>query len=551
MKHDIAQAQQSDAEIAKWALAHLTQIVAIDSASDERSPTIPSTPGQAELAASVGAFFAEYGATVETDSFANVIATLPGRGVGADQTPIALMVHLDTARGTAAVSQLHTLTSWDGSRVPYPSNRDLCVDADTYPDARAFLGHDIVHGPGDAPFGLDDKLGLTHLMTLARLLAANPNIDCPPVLLIGRPDEEVGRMEAVEGLAVSLAERQVDIGFTVDGILPYEINLENFNASHATLRFAGGATTPAGSAQRQLSVQVGGVNTHGCTAKAEGYRAATRLCAEIVEVLVQVGLAPTRVIPLTFRSAELRDCDATIEFALCGKTDDEVDEVEAAVREAVAAVVEPHVRRGASYRAAVVEGAIDTSHAEATWQLLDYVATLLDDDVDFPIAAEASDGHDGYSNPYRAYPDGDEMVLDVRIRDFSTDGLSRRQQHLKSLVDPSCTTIEITQQYVNMAPRLAHREELLLWPQIAATHSAIEARVMPIRGGTGVDPFLDAGVAIGNLGTGYFAPESEKEFTSLQFMVGHARWLLALVQVVAHTRAADPRLLDEERHFHA
>ena len=45
-----------------------------------------------------------------------------------------------------------------------------------------------------------------------------------------------------------------------------------------------------------------------------------------------------------------------------------------------------------------------------------------------------------------------------------------------------------------------------------------------------MDPFLDRGVAVANLGTGYFAPESEKELTSLQMLSGHARWLVALVQ---------------------
>ena len=46
-------------------------------------------------------------------------------------------------------------------------------------------------------------------------------------------------------------------------------------------------------------------------------------------------------------------------------------------------------------------------------------------------------------------------------------------------------------------------------------------------------PFLDLGVAIANVGTGYFAPESEKELTSLQMMVAHARWLVALVGTAA------------------
>ena len=535
MPNAIVTPSQSDHEIGAWALRHLNRVVAIDSASDERSSTIPSTPGQKELAAEVGRFFATCGAAVERDEHANVIASWPGRGVGEGQRPVAMMVHLDTARGTAAVDGLSVLHSWDGSRVPYADNADLCVDAQTYPDARAFLGHDLVHGPGDAPFGLDDKLGLTHLMTLARLLADNPDAPRPPLLLIGRPDEEVGRMEAVEGLAKALADRGVDFGYTIDGILPYEVNLENFNASHATIRFAPAAISGlAGPLRRELQVTIGGVNTHGCTAKAEGYRAATRLCAEVVEVLARLKLAPARITPIRFCSDELRDCDAVVHFAVRAADADGLDMAEAALREAVAAVIEPHVRRGAGYKVEAAHTPVGDGGTGATWQMLDYVATLLDDDVDFPIAAEDSEGHEGYSNPYRARPDGDASVLDVRIRDFSAEGLKGRERHLQELLEPvDGAAIDIAQQYVNMAPRLANRPELLQWAQQAAAALGMTAPMMPIRGGTGVDPFLDEGVPIANLGTGYFAPESEKEFTSLQHMVGHARWLFALVQVIA------------------
>ena len=84
-----------------------------------------------------------------------------------------------------------------------------------------------------------------------------------------------------------------------------------------------------------------------------------------------------------------------------------------------------------------------------------------------------------------------------------------------------------------MGPRLVDRPELVGWATEAARAVGQRAVVRPIRGGTGIDPFLDAGVAVGNLGTGYFAPESEKELTSLQQLARHARWLVALVQVAA------------------
>ena len=83
------QPSQTDTEIAAKSLEHLRRAVAIDSASDETSDAIPSTPGQAALAADLEAFFSALGARVERDDYANLIALLPGRGALADAAPLA------------------------------------------------------------------------------------------------------------------------------------------------------------------------------------------------------------------------------------------------------------------------------------------------------------------------------------------------------------------------------------------------------------------------------------------------------------------------------
>ncbi len=537
MTDSIRQVNLDESAIARRSLEHLKSIVRIDSASDERSTAIPSTPGQAHLAGFVGEFFAGRGATVERDDFANVLATFPGRGRGVGQPPVALMVHLDTSRGTAPLEDLHILPNWDGSRVPYPKNAALCVDVDTYPAAREFLGQDLVYGDGDAPFGLDDKLGLTHLMTLADLLAEQPEVEHPPLLLVGRPDEEVGRMAAVIGLARTFAERGVQFGYTIDGILPFEVNVENFNASHGSLTFAPGVVdgSPA-EVGGAIDVFIGGVNTHGCTARAEGYRAATRLAAEALETLVQQGWAPSQVFPYRFESDELRDCDARLSFAIAAGDKGDLGAASAALTAAIAGVVDPHVRRGASWRIDGEASAPDGDVDGATWRCLRLCGAFLAAEDDVPLAAENSEGHQGYSNPYRALPADGGLRLDFRIRDFDSDGLSAREDFIKTF-GATADKIEITQQYVNMAPRMVDHPELVRWPELAAVPFEVPVRREPIRGGTGVDPFLDEGVPIANVGTGYFAPESEKEFTSLQLMARHAMWLFALVQVIANERA--------------
>ncbi len=504
---------QTDRAIAEQARAHLEAVVAIDSASDEDSPSIPSTPGQARLAAWLQDFFSGLGASVECDDYANVIASLPGRGAGVGAEPLALMVHLDTAKGTEPVSALQLAAHWDGSPLAWPANDGLQVDTTTFPSLAEFVGQDVLHGPGDAPFGLDDKLGLTHLMTLAWLLHSNPLIPHPPLLLVGRPDEEIGRMEALLGLAEGLAERGVRSGYTVDGIAPFEVNVENFNAAGASILFPKRA--PACDATAH-AIRLIGVNTHGATAHAEGHRAATRLAAEVAQ-----GVQDGGIDVIGFRSDPARECDAMVVFAV---PPGQVGRLGQACEAAVAT----HRTRGAGWAAEPVPNGFVPDAAAG--DMLRFVSRFLTSDPGHTLLAEESWGRDGYSQPYRAFPVEHGVQLDIRVRDFSPEGLAARLEHIRGLAGAAAT---VAHQYVNMGPRLEDRPELVTWAQEAAATLQRDAQVLPIRGGTGIDPFLDAGVAVGNLGTGYFAPESEKELTSLEMLVGHARWLVALVQIVA------------------
>jgi tripeptide aminopeptidase len=518
---------QTEAEIARLSLEFLERIVAIDSPSDEDSDTIPSTEGQRALARAVGEFFEREGCRVETDRNANVIAELAGRGAPAGDPPVALMVHLDTARGTRAVPRLAVLPRWDGRPIRYPANPGLSVGVETYPATAAFVGQDLVHGPGDSPFGLDDKLGLAHLMTLARLLSANSGIPHPPLLFIGRPDEEIGRMAAVEGLAAELARRGVRYGYTIDGIVPFEINVENFHASLATVTFPRLPVAPDALPQ-QIGVAIGGVNTHGCTAKTEGYRAATRFASQVAAALEEAGLPPARLLAARFVTDTSRECDAEVVF----RTDGSRAAAEA-LRHAVEATIGPHRPRGASFRIGEARPAAEAGPIDgATAEMLRFVRAFLTSTPGFVLPAEASEGREGYSNPFRSAPLKEGGVsLDVRLRDFDRAALTAREQHVAAVAAGFAGAhVAVKQQYVNMGPRLAPHGYLVEWPRDAAAALGVAAPVLPIRGGTGVDPFLDRGIPVANLGTGYFAPESEKEFTTQQLMARHALWLALLVQ---------------------
>lgn len=504
----------TDDDIAALSRSHLEAVVAIESSSDELSTTVPSTEGQRELSRYLSGFFEGVGAEVSLDEHANVIAQLPGRGQHADRPPLALMIHLDTARGTEPCESLERLPAWDGSRVPYPDNERLEVSVQNYPSTAQFVGHDLLHGRGRAPFGLDDKLGLAHMMTLARLLFDHPAIPHRPLLLIGRPDEEIGREEALVGLAGWLSEQGVDSGYTVDGIEPFEINVENFNGMGATVRFASRPLDAELERGEVADVELLGVNTHGATAKAEGHRGALRFAAELLG-----RLEGQRVVPLGFQSDAIRDCDGVLRLWLGDDADRD------ALDAALAEVVGPHVPRGAGW--SVTAGSSREGDG-AVADVLAFIRTFMASRKDEPLMCEDSEGFEGYTYPYRARAGDGHVAVDVRLRDFDRANLDARRDHLIALVGER--PIEVVEHYGNMAPKLAHRRDLVDDAVEAGRDVGIETKTLPIRGGTGIDPFLDRGVFVANLGTGYFAPESEKELTSMQLLAKHALWLLALVQ---------------------
>ena len=102
-----------------------------------------------------------------------------------------------------------------------------------YPILKQFVGEDVIYGPGDAPFGLDDKLGLTHLITLSRLLLSqrqDRSLAHPTIYLIARPDEEIGKEEILVPLVKLFKQEDIQFIYTVDGVNRFEVNATCFNA---------------------------------------------------------------------------------------------------------------------------------------------------------------------------------------------------------------------------------------------------------------------------------------------------------------------------------
>ncbi|MBT9559541.1 MAG: hypothetical protein IV100_26155 [Myxococcales bacterium] len=508
--------------IAAYGTACLERIVAIDSQSDERSATVPSTPAQRVIAEDLERYFRESGpAGLRTaiDASGALTVQIPA-SPGCEALPaVAFMTHIDTARGTHAVPSLQCIPAWDGGPVRYPENPQLVVDVAHYPRLAEFVGDDVLHGPGQRPFGLDDKLGTAEVMTLAWLLATHPTLRHGPLVLVFRPDEEIGRHESVVAVADRLAELEVRHAFTVDGLWPFEINVSNFNASHGRVRIPRTASEPSDSGW--LAIRVDGAKSHGATAKAEGYLNATTILARALATLppgvrdaVSLARFETDAMAETSADVVLRAPDGA-----------------AAILAALRAETSPHAWRGAAIAA---EAASQSwAHEPALDRAFELLVRHRDTAPFSPVLSEESDGHEGYSNLYAIRTQAADVEVDFRLRDFSPTQLQRREEHVRDCADQFDLEAELREQYIDMGPALEGAPQLVRWPQEAAVELGLNASVQPIRGGTGVDPFLERGIPVGNLGTGYFAPESEKELTSRQMIARHALWLCRIVQKVA------------------
>jgi tripeptide aminopeptidase len=217
----------------------LVRYAAIDSQSDEDSPTAPSTAIQMTLARLLQAELAEIGAAdVRLTDYGAVLATIPATAPG---PTIGFLAHMDTApQFNATGVKPRVIRGYNGGAVLYPDDPALVLTPEASPYLAEKVGHDIITASGLTLLGADDKAGVAILMTAARHLLSHPEIPHGTLRLAFTPDEEVGR-----GVDKRLpADLGVDWAYTFDGGRVGEIEYETFSADAATVTFTGVSIHP-------------------------------------------------------------------------------------------------------------------------------------------------------------------------------------------------------------------------------------------------------------------------------------------------------------------
>jgi tripeptide aminopeptidase len=241
----------------------------IDTQSDEKSTTSPSTEKQYDLLRMLVDELKSIGARdVVLTKYGAVLATIPATS-NAEVPTIALLAHVDTApqfSGTNVKPIVHR--NYAGGEIVLPDNPEIVLSPKHSPYLATKTGDDIITGSGTTLLGADDKAGVAIVMTAAHHLLQTRDLPHGTVRIAFTPDEEIGR-----GVHHDLPEDlKAEVAYTLDGAELGEIVYETFSADKA-------------------DVHVEGVSIHPGQAKDKLVNA-IHLAAKIVDTLPHVTLTP-------------------------------------------------------------------------------------------------------------------------------------------------------------------------------------------------------------------------------------------------------------------
>lgn len=246
-----------------------TKYVQIDTQSDPRSTSSPSTEKQKDLGKvlveellAMGIFDAEL------DEFGYVYASIPSNTD--KQVPvICFCSHMDTSpdcSGHRVKPIIHR--NYQGHDLVLPDDQGVVLKMAEHPDLRNQLGNDIITASGTTLLGADNKAGLAEIMEAAAFLISHPEIKHGEIKILFTPDEEVGR--GVDN--VNLEKLGAQYAYTVDGETCGSIEDETFSADGAMLT-------------------IHGVSSHPGFAKGK-MQSAMKIAAEIIQALPKDHLSP-------------------------------------------------------------------------------------------------------------------------------------------------------------------------------------------------------------------------------------------------------------------
>ena len=216
--------------------------VVVDTQSDAKSPTQPSTEKQKNLGRLLVEELLEIGVTdAHLDEHGYVYATIPSNTHKNNVPVICFCAHMDTApdfSGTGVKPQV--VRNYGGGDIRLPGDPSQVIRVGDNPVLNDLIGHDIVTSDGTTLLGADDKAGIAEIMAAAEFLINNPDVKHGAIRILFTTDEEIGR--GVD--KVDFTKLGADFGYTMDGETAGTIEDESFSADAVEIAVKGVAIHP-------------------------------------------------------------------------------------------------------------------------------------------------------------------------------------------------------------------------------------------------------------------------------------------------------------------
>lgn len=221
--------------------------VKIETRSNEKSESIPSTPTQLEFAKILAKELEEIGMeNVYVNDACFVNATLPGN-VDKDVPVIGFIAHMDTADFNATNVNPKIVENYDGKDIVLNEAKDIVLSVEEFPNLKNYVGKTVITTDGTTLLGADDKAGIVEIVEAMKYLIEHPEIKHGTVKVAFGPDEEIGR--GADNFNVE--EFGADFAYTMDGGPVGELEYESFNAAGAVFKIKGKSVHP-GTAKGKL-----------------------------------------------------------------------------------------------------------------------------------------------------------------------------------------------------------------------------------------------------------------------------------------------------------
>ncbi|MFT4611601.1 MAG: tripeptide aminopeptidase [Psychroserpens sp.] len=215
--------------------------VTVDTESDPKSDTTPSTEKQWNLANALAIELKDIGMSdVSIDDNAYIMATLPSN-VDHKVPTIGFVSHFDTTPDfTGANVKPQIIENYDGQDIILNDSENIVLSPDYFEDLLLYKGQTLITTDGTTLLGADDKAGITEIISAMEYLINHPEIKHGAIRVGFTPDEEIGR----GAHKFDVEKFGADWAYTMDGSQIGELEYENFNAAGAKVTIKGKIVHP-------------------------------------------------------------------------------------------------------------------------------------------------------------------------------------------------------------------------------------------------------------------------------------------------------------------